>query len=168
MQTSHLTKAGSGKYFLLGSDLVVVKAGSKETSGTLLVLEVTVPAGGGPPMLHRHGYAETFYFLEGKFMVSTTDSHFRLQTQIVQPGDVLSIPSMAWHNFKNVSDSPGRFLVVHSSPVMQGLLEEIGQPLNEPSLPAAEGIPPTPEQLQALRQVLEKYMEFLLPDKLMG
>ncbi|PSR54979.1 hypothetical protein AHMF7605_16445 [Adhaeribacter arboris] len=109
MQSIHLTKAGTGKYFKLGSDLVVVKAGSQETAGTMLVLEVTVPAGSGPPMLHRHIYSETFYFLEGDFMVSTTNSHSRLQTQIVQPGDVLAIPSMAWHNFKMQVIFPGVF-----------------------------------------------------------
>jgi mannose-6-phosphate isomerase-like protein (cupin superfamily) len=168
MQTLHLTKAGSGKYFLLGSDLVTVKAGSRETSATMLVLEVTVPAGGGPPMLHRHVYAETFYFLEGTFMISTTDSHFRLHTQTVQPGDVLSIPSMAWHNFKNTGGTAGRFLVVHSSPVMEGLLQEIGQPLDEPLLPSDTGTPPTPQQLQNMLQILGKYMEFLPPDKYMA
>ncbi|RDC66240.1 cupin domain-containing protein [Adhaeribacter pallidiroseus] len=166
MQTIHLIKAGTGKYFLLGSDLVIVKAGSQETGGTMLVLEVTVPAGGGPPMLHRHVYAETFYFLKGTFLVSTTDSHSRIRTQLVQPGDVLSIPSMAWHNFKNVSDTPGRFLVVHSSPVMEGLLQELGQPWEDSSFLIAEEVPPTPQQLQAMRQVLEKYMEFLPPDQL--
>jgi mannose-6-phosphate isomerase-like protein (cupin superfamily) len=168
METLHLTKAGTGKYYLLGSDLVTVKAGSRETSGTMLVLEVMVPAGGGPPMLHRHVYAETFYFLEGTFTVSTTDSHSRLHTQMVQPGDVLAIPSMAWHNFKNTGSTPGRFLVVHSSPVMEGLLQELGQPLAKPLFPAAGEMPPTPQQLQNMLQILGKYMEFLPAGKLMA
>ena len=166
MKNIHHTKANTGKQFLLGSDIVTVKAGSQETSGTMLALEVIVPQGGGPPVLHRHVYAETFYFLEGEFVVSTVDSDYRLTTIKVQPGDTIAIPSMAWHNFKNVSDKQGRFLVVHSSPVMEGLLQELGQPIQDPAhLPVSEA-PPSAAQMQNMLQVLGKYMEFLPVEKL--
>jgi hypothetical protein len=47
MNTLHFTKAGAGVHLLLGTDVVTVKATSQETSGRMLVLEVTVPPGGG-------------------------------------------------------------------------------------------------------------------------
>ncbi|WP_158546241.1 hypothetical protein [Adhaeribacter pallidiroseus] len=50
---------------------------------------------------------------------------------------------------------------------MEGLLQELGQPWEEPYLLMAEEELPIPQQLQAMRQVLEKYMEFLPPEKLL-
>lgn len=168
METIHFTKANSGKRFLLGADVITVKAGGLETKGTMLVLEVCVPAGGGPPTLHRHAYTETFYFLEGEFEISTADSDYRLLTLSAHAGDVVAIPSMAWHNFKNVGDTQGRFLVVHNSTIIEGLLQELGQPLQEPVQQPMLDSRPSATQMQAMLQVLGKYMEFLPPDKLVS
>lgn len=95
MNIISITKSGQGEHFLVGADLTTIRASGEATSGRLLVLEVTVPAGGGPPTLHRHEYVETFYFLEGTFEISTADSSYTLQTYAVEAGDVVSIPSMA-------------------------------------------------------------------------
>ncbi|QHT68783.1 cupin domain-containing protein [Rhodocytophaga rosea] len=166
MHTIHLTKANTGKHFLLGSDMITVKAGSQETSGTMLAMEVKVPKGGGPPMLHRHTYSETFYFLEGEFIMTTANSDYQQHSVRVQPGDTLAIPSMVWHTFRNSGDTEGKFLVVHSSPVMEGLLQELGNPIQDMGhLPVLE-TPPSATQMQAMLQVLGKYMEFLPAEKL--
>jgi mannose-6-phosphate isomerase-like protein (cupin superfamily) len=161
-----ITRAGTGEQFLFGADMTTVRASGQGTAGRLLALEVTVPAGGGPPLLHRHDYAEIFYFLEGTFEISTADERYRLQTERLGAGDVVAIPSLAWHTFKNVGAAAGRFLVVHSSAVMEELLRELGQPLSDPSSPPAPAGPPSEAQLQQLMQVLGRYMEFLPPEKL--
>ena len=95
METIHVTKAGQGEHWLVGTDVTTIKASGRDTSGNLLVLEVNVPPGGGPPVLHRHGYAETFLFQEGEFEVSTLDADDALSTVRVTAGDTVSIPSMA-------------------------------------------------------------------------
>jgi mannose-6-phosphate isomerase-like protein (cupin superfamily) len=82
----------------------------------MLAFETLVPAGGGPPMLYRHAYSEAFYFLDGEFEASTLDAANRLQTFTVKAGDTVAIPSMVWHNFKNVGAAHGKFLAVHSPP----------------------------------------------------
>ncbi|MGB9634600.1 MAG: cupin domain-containing protein [Chloroflexaceae bacterium] len=66
-----------------------------EASGAQLVVEVRVPPGGGPPMLHRHQPAETFYVLEGEFEISTADASNRLSAVRIGPGDTLSIPAQS-------------------------------------------------------------------------
>ncbi len=165
MKTLHLTKAGQGKHFLFGTDVTTVRASGNDTSGKMLLLEVTVPAGGGPPVLHRHEYTEIFYFLEGEFEVSTADEALAVSTLRLKPGDTLSVPSKAWHNFKNVSNIPGKFLVIHSPPVMQEVLEQLGQPLEDPKNPPTPAGPPSSEAMEQLLQTLSKYMEFLPPEK---
>jgi mannose-6-phosphate isomerase-like protein (cupin superfamily) len=165
MKTIHLTKAGQGKHFLFGTDVTTVRASSSDTSGKMLMLEVTVPAGGGPPVLHRHEYTEIFYFFEGEFEVKTADEAFVVSTLQLNPGDTLSVPSKAWHTFKNVGSIPGRFLVIHSPPVMEGVLGQLGLPIEDPqNLPTLAG-PPSPEAMEQLLQTLSKYMEFLPPEK---
>ena len=162
-----ITRAGMGEQFLFGAEIATVRASGEGTEGRLFALEVTVPAGGGPPLLHRHDYAEIFYFLEGTFEVSTADEGYRLRTERLGAGDVVAIPSLAWHTFKNVGAAAGRFLVVHSSAVMEELLRELGRPISGASNSPAPAGPPLEDEGQLMR-VLERYMEFLPPEKLVG
>ena len=165
MNNIHITKAGQGKYFLVAGDVTIVRASGADTAGQMLMLEVSVEAGGGPPVLHRHGYSEIFYFLEGEFEISTADDTYKLSTHRVKAGDAVSVPSMAWHNFKNVGTTPGKFIVIHTPPVMEGFLQEAGVPIDDPLNPPKPAGPPSSEAMQRLMQTLSKYMEVLPPEK---
>jgi mannose-6-phosphate isomerase-like protein (cupin superfamily) len=164
MDTIHVTRASEGRQLLVGADLITVKANSSTTAGSMLVFETRVLPGGGPPMLHRHGYSEVFYFLGGTFEIQTLNADNRLQKVTISAGDSIAIPSMVWHNFKNVGSTPGTFLAIHCPPVMEGLLEELGQPVDDPShLPVPEG-PPSPEEMERFMRIIGKYMELLPPE----
>lgn len=164
MNTIAITKAGQGEHYLFGADVTTVRASSAVTSGRLLMLEVVVPPGGGPPTLHRHKYVEIFQFLEGTFAISTTDERRKVQSYTVGAGDIVAIPSLVWHNFKNVGSTPGRFTVVHTPPVMEELLHKVGQPISDPHNPPHPAGPPAPAQMQQLLAEIGKYMEMLPPD----
>ncbi len=155
-------------HLLFGTDVVTVKATSHDTSGRMLVLEVTVPPGGGPPLLHRHAYTETFYFLSGTFRVSTAGDDYRLRTFQAETGDTVTVPSRVWHNFRNTGPTPGRFLVVHSPADMEPLLQELGIPVADPLHPPLPTGPPSEAQMQQLLERLGAYMEFLPADQLAG
>ena len=166
MNAIHVTKAGQGEHWLVGTDVTTIKASGRDTSGNLLVLEVNVPPGGGPPVLHRHGYAETFLFQEGEFEVSTLDSDDALSTVRVTAGDTVSIPSMAWHNFKYVGAAPGKFIAIHSPAVMEAFMREIGQPIDDPKNPPEPAGPPSDEERHRMMEIIQKYMDILPPDKI--
>jgi mannose-6-phosphate isomerase-like protein (cupin superfamily) len=165
MNTIHITRAGEGEHWLVLTDVTTVKASGRHTSGNLLVIEVNVPPGGGPPVLHRHEYAETFLFQAGDFEVSTLDADGTPSTFVVTAGDTVSIPSMAWHNFKNVGDAPGRFIAVHSPAVMEGFMREIGRRIDDPDNPPVPDGPPSEEEMRRMMEIIRKYMEVLPPDK---
>jgi mannose-6-phosphate isomerase-like protein (cupin superfamily) len=167
MDTIHITRVGQGEHWLVGTDVITIKASGQDTSGSLLVLEVTVPPGGGPPVLHRHAYSETFCFLEGEFEVSTLDTNDALSTVKVTAGDTVSIPLMAWHNFKNVGATPGKFIAIHSPAVMEEFMREIGQPIDDPHEPPEPPGPPSDEERHRMMEIIQKYMEILPPDKIM-
>jgi mannose-6-phosphate isomerase-like protein (cupin superfamily) len=166
METIHITPTGQGKHFLVVTDVVTIKASGRDTSGQLLVLEVRVPAGGGPPVLHRHRYAETFYILEGEFEVDTTDAENRLSTGKITAGDTVSIPSLVWHNFKNVGAGPGKFIVVHSPATMESFIRELGQSIPDPLNPPKPAGPPSHEQMEKMMALITKYMDVLPADQL--
>jgi mannose-6-phosphate isomerase-like protein (cupin superfamily) len=166
MNNIHVTRAEEGEHWLVVTDVITVKASARHTLGNLLVIEVNVPPGGGPPALHRHGYAETLLFQEGDFELSTLDADGAPSTVRVKVGDTVSIPSMAWHNFKNVGVTPGRFIAVHSPAVMENFMREIGQPIDDPHNPPDPDGPPSDEEMRRMIGIIGKYMEVLPPEKI--
>jgi mannose-6-phosphate isomerase-like protein (cupin superfamily) len=164
--TIHVTRAGGGERWLFGGDVTTIKASGRHTSGDLLVLEVTVAAGGGPPSLHRHEYSETFLFQEGEFEVSTLDADGSFGAINVAAGDTVSIPSMAWHNFKNMGAGPGRFIVVHSPAVMEDVIHEIGQRIEDPENPPVPDGPPSEEEMLRMTEAIGRHIEMLPSDKI--
>jgi mannose-6-phosphate isomerase-like protein (cupin superfamily) len=164
MDTMHITRANQGQHFLVGTDVLTIKAGSDTTAGSMLIFEIRVPPGGGPPTLHRHGYSEVFYLLDGEFEISTLDADNHLQTATLKAGDTIAIPSMDWHNFKNVGPSTGRFLAVHGPPVMEELIHAIGVPVDDPLNPPTPAGPPSAEERQRFMSLIGQYMEMLPPE----
>jgi mannose-6-phosphate isomerase-like protein (cupin superfamily) len=161
VKTIHVAQAGQGEHLLVGTDVVTIKASGQETAGRMLIIEVRVPPGGGPPALHRHHYAEIFYILEGEFEISTADADNHLSTRKIQAGDTLAIPSMVWHNFKNVGTTPGKFLAIHSPAGMEAFAREIGTPITDPLHPPQPTGPPTEAQRARMMETILKYMEIL-------
>jgi hypothetical protein len=53
---------------MVGRDEIAVRLTTAETGDRLLALDVTMPAGGGPPGLHRHAAAEVYRVLDGEPM----------------------------------------------------------------------------------------------------
>jgi mannose-6-phosphate isomerase-like protein (cupin superfamily) len=168
MDTISVTRAEGGEHWLVVTDLTTIKASGRDTSGNLLVLEVTVPPGGGPPVLHRHASSETLHLLEGEFEFNTVDADKASSTLKVTAGDTVSIPSMVWHNFKNVGPTPGKFFAIHSPAMMEDFLREIGQPIDDPRNPPEPTGPPSEEERHRMLEIIQKYMEVLPPDKTQG
>ena len=166
METINVTQAEGGEHWLVGTDVITVKASGGDTSGNLLVFEVRVPPGGGPPTLHRHAYSETFLFESGEFEISTLDADGGVETLRVSAGDTISVPSMAWHNFKNVGAETGIFVAVHSPAVMEDFMRELGQRIDDPENPPTPSGPPSEEELRRMMAIIGKYMEVLPPGEL--
>jgi mannose-6-phosphate isomerase-like protein (cupin superfamily) len=164
MDTINVTRAGEGEHWLVVTDVTTIKASGENTSGKLLVLEVTVQPGGGPPVLHRHEYSEVFLFQEGEFEVSTVDENYAPSTLRVGVGDTVSIPSMVWHNFKNVGETPGKFTAVHSPAVMEDFMREIGSQISDPHHPPAPDGPPSDQEMQRMMEIIGRYIEMLPPE----
>lgn len=164
--TITVTESDRGEHWLVAGDVVTVRASGRDTSGNLLIIEVNIPAGGGPPVLHRHDYAETFLIQEGEFEIGTADPDYVVTTVRAAAGDTVSIPSMAWHNFKNVGATTGRFIAAHSPAVMEDFMREIGRRIEDPRNPPEPEGPPSEEEMRRMMEIIGRYMEVLPPDKI--
>lgn len=151
---------------LVLTDVTTIGASGRHTSGNLLVLEGSVPPGGGPPVLHRHASSEVFLFLEGEFEVSTLEADDAVSTVSVRAGDTVSISSMAWHNFKNAGATTGRFIAIHSPAVMEDFMREIGHPVDDPRDAPGPSGPPSEEKMRGMTEIVGRYMDVLPPDQM--
>jgi len=98
------------------------KVRGPETGGALLALETVAAAGEGPP-LHTHaGEDEFLYVLDGRFQ-------FRLDAELREgpAGTCMYVRPGVPHTWRNVSDGPGRMMVVFTPAGMETFFERFAE-----------------------------------------
>jgi mannose-6-phosphate isomerase-like protein (cupin superfamily) len=93
----------------VGTDELTFRVTSAESDGTLLAVEVRLPAGGGPPALHRHAAAEIYRVERGELAIYVEEDRIA-----AGPGAVVSIPGGRAHTVRNETDTEARAYVVFS------------------------------------------------------
>lgn len=162
MESIRVTRAGEGEHFLIATDVITIKASGLNTSDRIVLIEVQVRPGEGPPAMHRHAYSEAFYVLSGEFEFVTTESESGDRTTVrITEGDTIALPSMAWHNFKNIGSTTGKLLSIHSPSGMENFARELGIPIDDPLNPPQTIGPPSEEQRQKMMTTIRKYMEIM-------
>jgi mannose-6-phosphate isomerase-like protein (cupin superfamily) len=107
--------------FQLGTDEITVLATSAQTRGDLFAVEVRMPPGGGPPVIHQHNPSEIYYVLEGEFTFYLGDTDSTPRQVTAGPGDVVPLPGGTPHTVRNHSDKDAVAFVVHTpGQVMEG------------------------------------------------
>jgi len=108
-------------------DSVYVKTNTRNTHGSLTVLEFVISPKKGPA-LHTHlREDEVWYVLEGDFRFKAGDAMFR-----VSKGGMAFGPRGTPHNFQNVGDAPGRLLVITAPSGAERFFEEFAELLPGP------------------------------------
>ncbi len=111
--------------FTMGSDEITVLAGGGQTSGDILAVEVRMPPGGGPPVLHRHAPSEIYLVLEGEFTFYVGDTAGVVHRFTAGAGDVVPLAGDTVHSIRNESESDAVAFAVHSpAAVMEGFVRE--------------------------------------------
>jgi quercetin dioxygenase-like cupin family protein len=83
-------------YWVLGG-LYEVKVSSEESDGELVVMQMTIPEGMGPPP-HTHPGSEAVYVLDG-----TLRYHIGDDTVDGEPGSFFYVPAGTWERFEPTS-----------------------------------------------------------------
>jgi quercetin dioxygenase-like cupin family protein len=117
---SHISVAG-GTYTVLLS--------GAQTAGRYCLIDMLVPAGGGPPP-HRHDFEEMFTLLEGEL-----EFMFRGQSTILRAGSTVNIPANAPHAFKNVSKATAHMLCMCTPAGQEEFFVAVGIPVDSRASP---------------------------------
>ena len=96
----------------VGSDELVFLVPSAATDGALLAVEVVIPAGGGPPALHRHAPEEVYRVERGELAVYLEDRAGEVHRHPLCAGGVLHMPSGRAHTVRNESEEEAVAYVV--------------------------------------------------------
>ncbi|MEV0354944.1 cupin domain-containing protein [Nocardia sp. NPDC050697] len=128
----------------LGADHITVLATCAQTRGHLFAVEIRMPPGGGPPVLHRHEPSEVYYVLEGEFAfyIGGADGVTRHRAG---PGATVPLAGGTPHTIRNETDSDAVAFVVHTPGATMENFSRAAAAL------AADG-PPAMEQVLALAQ----------------
>jgi quercetin dioxygenase-like cupin family protein len=133
---------GEGRAFWMLGGLYELKVSSEESNGAMTVMDMTIPAGMGPPP-HTHPGSETVYVMEGRIRY-----HIDGETFDGVPGSCFHIPPEVMENFEPIEQS--RILVVYAPGGIERFFAEAGEPAERFELPPPPTEPPDMERLVAL------------------
>ena len=98
----------------VGDDSAVIRVSSAMSDGAVVALEVLIPAGGGPPMLHRHAADELYRVETGTLTFYMANDEGEIVITQNEAGDVVYIPGGAEHTIRNETSRPSKAFVVFS------------------------------------------------------
>lgn len=141
--TIHLESGEGRAVRMSGAQLVTTKVSTEQTGGAYSLFEVEVRPGGGSAPHIQHRDDECLYVLDGEFEFLGDDG----STTRVGSGALVYVPKGNLHRYRNISETTGRLLVIHTPGGSHELfLEEAGEPVTNGTV-----APETEESLEAER-----------------
>ena len=96
----------------IGTDELTFRVTGEQTDGALLAVDVRLPAGGGPPVLHRHTPLEVYRVDRGELAIYVKEADGAVQRIAAGPGAVVHIPAGRAHTVRNESGAEATAYVV--------------------------------------------------------
>jgi oxalate decarboxylase/phosphoglucose isomerase-like protein (cupin superfamily) len=89
----------------VGTEILTIRVSTKASGGALFAADVTMPPGGGPPMMHRHAPGELYLVRSGEFVFYLQDEDGQIERRVARAGDVVPIAGGVPHSIRNESDA---------------------------------------------------------------
>lgn len=130
-------------------ELITVKITGANTQGRYSVFEIHSQPRGGLAGLHAHPQQQTFYVLEGIYIISMMP-HGALLTVRVGPGAAIHIPGGVPHGYRNAALTPSRLLVVVAPADFEPFIADLGMRVGDRDGVAAPDEPHAGERILAI------------------
>ncbi|WP_041789923.1 cupin domain-containing protein [Microlunatus phosphovorus] len=98
----------------VGSELATVLATTEETNGDLFAVELQMPPGGGPPVMHRHAPSEIYRVLSGEFAFYITGPDGTTTRRVAGAGETVTLAGDTPHTVRNESTEDAVAFQVHA------------------------------------------------------
>lgn len=121
------TDAADARHISLAGGSYTILVSGAQTSGRYTLIDMLVPAGGGPPP-HRHDFEEVFMLLEGELEFT-----FRGETRTAAAPATVAIPANAPHAFRNVSGKTVHMLCLCTPAGQEEFFAAVGVPVTDRS-----------------------------------
>lgn len=136
-------KSGEGRAFWMLGGLYEVLLSSDESNGEATVMQMTMPAGMGPPAHVHRRVVETVYVVEG-----TLTLHVDGKKIECGPGSLIRIPADKLEHFEPTSKL--RVVVTYEPGGIDKFFAEAGEPAQRREIPPAPTSPPDVDRLTKL------------------
>src|ERR1700736_5474268 len=130
---------GEGQAFWMLGGLYEVLLSGDDSNGALTIMQMTIPAGMGPPP-HTHPGSESVYVVDGTFKYHIGD-----ETIDGGPGSLFHIPAGTLECFEPTSTV--RVLISYMPGGIEKFFAEAGEPAQKREIPPAPTAPPDVERL---------------------
>lgn len=122
-------------------DAVTVKVASDDSPHGLAIVTVEVPPGSGTPCVTHAAEEEVYFVLDGELLMHTpTEKH------LLKPGDMVHLPPLTPHGYRNPGERPARFLAW-----------TVGGPMDRFFVKMAERVHQLPQDLSAMQAVMAEH-----------
>lgn len=89
-------------------------ATSEQSNGALFAVEIRMPPGGGPPVMHRHDPGEVYSVLVGEFTFYVGEPGGRVERIRAGTGQVMPLAGGTPHTIRNETGADAVAFVVHA------------------------------------------------------
>ena len=103
-----------------------IHAGSRETGGSLSLVEQIIPPGFSSPWHVHHDEDETFFVITGEVTVVFAD-----RALVLGPGHSAVGPRAVPHGFRVTGNEPARLLLVTTGPGFADFVRDVGEPVSD-------------------------------------
>jgi quercetin dioxygenase-like cupin family protein len=133
-------RSGEGQAFWMLGGLYEVLLSSDETNGAVTVMQMTMPAGMGPPPHVHRGVTETVYVVDGTVTYQMDGNRID-----GGPGSLCRIPAGTLERFEPTSEV--KVVVTYAPGGIEKFFAEAGEPAQRRELPPAPTSPPDLDRL---------------------
>lgn len=133
-----ILRSSEGREIDMGEFRMSLKATGEATGGAFSLLEADEPPGFGPPLHMHHDAAESFYVLQGEYIMVVEEQEYACPA-----GSFVYIPAGMRHTFR-VGEVPSRKLNIYTPAAMVGFFDDLSEAANK-----GEVAPETASQIAA-------------------
>ncbi len=112
MTTQTTSPPSPSERLRVGREEITILVPGDATGGALLLFEVAMPAGGGPPLMHCHDPEELYLVQTGELAVYVEAADGAVERTPATPGSRVHIPGGRAHTVRNESGEDAVALVV--------------------------------------------------------